>query len=133
MGFDLTGIGSVATAIGGIIDKIFPDKNVSEQAKIKMAELAQAGELKELDLLLEQIKVNAVEAASDKWWKAGARPFIMWVCGAAFAYHYVIQQFLGFFTGWPMPTLEMSELMTILMGMLGLAGARTYEKTRNGK
>ncbi len=133
MGFDFTGIGAVASAIGGIIDKIFPDKNVSEQAKIELAKLAQAGELKEMELLLEQIKVNAVEAASEKWWVAGWRPFIGWVCGSALAYTFVFQPFLSFLTGWLTPTLDMGELMTIVMGMLGLAGLRTYEKTKNGK
>jgi hypothetical protein len=133
MGFDLTGIGSVADAISNIIGKIFPDKNVTEQAKIKLAELAQAGGLKELELLLEQIKVNAVEAASEKWWVAGWRPFIGWICGSALGYTFVIQPFLSFMTGWLVPVLDMGELMTILMGMLGLAGLRTYEKTQNGK
>jgi hypothetical protein len=127
---DITGIGSVVDVIGSIINKIFPDKNVSEQAKVELAKLAQAGELKELELLLEQIKVNAVEAASDKWWKAGARPFIMWVCGGAFAYHYILQPMLGFFTGWPMPTLDMGELMTVLLGILGLGAYRSFEKSK---
>jgi hypothetical protein len=130
MGLDITGIGSVVGVIETIIQKIFPDKNVSEQAKVELAKLAQAGELKELELLLEQIKVNAIEAASDKWWKAGARPFIMWVCGGAFAYHYILQPMLGFFTGWPMPTLEMSELMTVLLGILGLGAYRSFEKSK---
>lgn len=121
-------ISNIVGVVGTILDKIFPDKNVSEQAKLRMAEMAQAGELKELELLLEQIKVNAIEAASDKWWKAGARPFIMWVCGGAFAYHYILQPMLGFFTGWPMPTLDMSELMTILLGILGLGAYRSYDK-----
>ena len=133
MGFDLTGVGSVADAISSIIGKIFPDKNVTEQAKIRLAELAQAGELKELELVLEQIKVNAVEAASDKWWVAGWRPFIGWICGSALGYTFVLQPFLSFLTGWLVPVLDMGELMTILMGMLGLAGLRTYEKTKNGK
>lgn len=133
MGIDLIGVGSIASAVSNILDKIFPDKNVSEQAKIKMAELAQAGELKELDLILEQIKVNAVEAASGRWWVAGWRPYIGWICGSALAYTFVLQPFLSFITGWQTPALDMGELMTILMGMLGLAGLRTYEKTRNGK
>jgi hypothetical protein len=126
--FDITGIGSVVDVIGSIINKIFPDKNVSEQAKVRLSELAHEGQLKELELLLEQIKVNAVEAASDKWWKAGARPFILWVCGGAFAYHYIVQPMLGFFTGWPMPTLDMGELMTVLLGILGLGAYRSYDK-----
>lgn len=135
MGFDITGIGSVADAIGKVIDKIFPDKNVSEQAKIRMAELSQAGELKELDLLLEQIKVNAIEAGSNHWWVAGWRPFIGWVCGSALAYNYVLMPFLVWATSTfglstSMPALDMGELMTVLFGILGLGALRTYEKTR---
>ena len=66
---------------------------------------------------------------------AGWRPFVGWTCGVALAYHFVLSPILGFIlvlTGveTPMPEFEFSQLSTILMGMLGLGGLRSYEKMK---
>jgi hypothetical protein len=66
--------------------------------------------------------------------KGGGRPFIGWVCGAAFAYHFVLQPFIVFGVSVAgveipeLPTFDMGSLMTVMMGMLGLGGLRSYEK-----
>ena len=66
---------------------------------------------------------------------AGWRPFVGWTCGVALAYHFVISPILGFVlvlagVQISMPTFEFSQLSTILMGMLGLGGLRSYEKMK---
>lgn len=142
MGLDITGLGSMFDFASRIVDKIFPDKTEAEKAKLRMFELQAAGELKQVEndfnLAVQQIAVNIEEAKSDKWWKAGWRPFIGWVCGFAFAYYYVIQPFLvwivqtaGYVSS--MPVLDMGELTTLLFGLLGLGAMRTYEKTKGSK
>tara|TARA_R110000796_G_scaffold63156_1_gene145617 strand:- start:357 stop:758 length:402 start_codon:yes stop_codon:yes gene_type:complete len=84
--------------------------------------------------MLAQIEVNKAEAASGSVFKGGWRPFIGWVCGAAFAYHFVLQPFIVFvvaaagITIPELPTFDMGSLMTVMMGMLGLGGLRSYEK-----
>jgi hypothetical protein len=86
------------------------------------------------ELAMAQIDVNKAEAASTSIFKGGWRPFIGWTCGSAFAYHFVLQPLLVFVlvsTGHPVPDLpkfEMDALMTVLFGMLGLGGLRTFEK-----
>jgi len=47
-----------------LIDKIFPDKIQAEQAKIKLMELQQAGEFKQLDMELEREKLEQSDRAS---------------------------------------------------------------------
>jgi hypothetical protein len=121
--------------LGGVIDKIWPDKNVAEQAKTKLAELAAAGDQQVIDLLKGQQAINLEEAKSQSWWVAGWRPYIGWACGSALVYHYILQPFLAFTLGAfhvtvILPSLDMGELMTILLGMLGLAGMRSYDKTK---
>lgn len=120
-----------------IIDKIWPNKDEAEKAKVRLAELAQAGDLKEIELLLGQQEVNKIEAAHESIFVAGWRPFIGWVCGSSLAYYYVAQPFLvwafdllGYNTS--MPMLETGELMTILLGMLGLGAFRSYDKKKGG-
>jgi hypothetical protein len=138
MGLDITGLGSVFDFGSTIINKIFPDKDAADKAKIALLELQQQGAFKELELQqqvsLEQIKTNAVEAASSSLFVGGWRPFIGWICGFALGYNYIGMPVLTWFARWydpsapPMPVLETSELMTLLLGMLGLGGMRSYEK-----
>ena len=70
---------------------------------------------------------------------AGWRPAIGWICGAALAWQFVLSPILTYLIGicvafgWipklpPLPVLDTSALYTVLLGMLGLGGMRTYEK-----
>jgi hypothetical protein len=80
------------------------------------------------EIALKQIEVNKIESASEKWWKAGWRPFIGWVCGVALFFHYIVFPIIGIW--FTMPALDMAGLMPLLFGLLGLGGYRTIEKTR---
>ena len=135
MAFDpISTIGGLVTTI---IEKIFPDANKKLDAQeAKTAVLAAMEEMRikgEFELVLGQLQINAEEAKSSSVFVAGWRPFIGWVCGVALGYYYVAQPFLiwGFSIfdiNTTMPTLELGELMTLLLGMLGLAGMRSYDK-----
>ena len=87
-------------------------------------------------LALAQIEVNAAEAASGSLFKGGWRPCIGWICGIAFGYHFVLQPVIIFvvtLVGIEIPELpefDMSTLLTVLGGMLGIGGLRTYEKQK---
>ena len=85
---------------------------------------------------MSQLEINKAEAASGSLFKGGWRPFVGWVCGIAFAYHFVIQPLLVFVLtvlGLELPELpefDMSTLLTTLGGLLGIGGLRSYEKTK---
>lgn len=118
-----------------IIDKIFPDKTKAEEAKaaLKMADLTN-----EFQLYFGQIQTNIEEAKSNSIFIAGWRPYVGWVCGTGFAWQYVVGPFLQFVLNAfgvlsSLPVLETGELMTMLLGMLGLAGMRSYDnRGKNG-
>jgi len=140
MGFDLTGLGSVFDFAGRVIDKIFPDKDAADRAKIELFKLQQAGELQALqndfELASKQIGVNAIEAAHPSIFVSGWRPAVGWVCVSAYAYNYVAMPIITWFAKWydaaapNMITLDTGELTTLLFGMLGIGGLRTFEKMR---
>ena len=120
----ITGLGEVANLAGSVIDKIWPNK--SEQEK---AELAAA-----LAVVQGQMQVNQAEASSSSVFVAGWRPFIGWVCGMACAWNWIglpmakAGLLLG---GGPVLTLapaDLTEMLPVLMGMLGLGALRTAEK-----
>jgi len=78
-------------------------------------------------------EINKEEARSRNIFVAGWRPFVGWTCGMALAYTYVIQPILIFglahFGYWvDLPPLDMSTMMPVLLGMLGLGGLRSFEK-----
>jgi hypothetical protein len=117
--------------VTGILDKVIEDKDQKAQLAHELATMADRHAQ---DLALAQIEVNKAEAASGSVFKGGWRPFIGWVCGGAFAYHFVLQPVIVFavLTAGvelpPLPEFDMASLMTVMMGMLGLGGLRTYEK-----
>lgn len=124
-------IDKLIAPITSLLDKWVPDADT----KAKLAhEIATMTERHAQEIALAQIDVNKTEAASASLFKGGWRPFIGWTCGTAFAYHFVLQPLLVFVLvafGQPVPDLpkfEMDALMTVLFGMLGLGGLRTFEK-----
>jgi len=117
--------------VTGLLDKFIEDK---DQKNALAHEIATMSERHAQQLAMAQIEVNKAEAASGSVFKGGWRPFIGWVCGFAFAYHFILQPILLFGTAAagvslpPLPEFDMSQMMPVLLGMLGLGGLRTYEK-----
>lgn len=124
--------------IGNLLDKLLPDKGAADAAKLKLAELAQQGQLAELasmtDLTKAQISVNQAEAQSDGWFKGGWRPAIGYVLCFSLAFQYALSPILVWYcTIWhptiTPPAIKLDENMWQLMfGMLGLAVTRSWEK-----
>jgi len=116
--------------VGDVLDRFFPDKEKAEQAKREIeSQLTQ--HLANIDLA--QLEVNKEEAKSRNVFIAGWRPFIGWTSGIALCWTYILQpiaQFVLAQTGHliDLPGLDMSTMMPVLLGMLGLGGLRTWEK-----
>ena len=114
--------------VAGIIDKVADKIDDFTLDKEEKAQLIQ-------EINKAQIEVNKVEANSNSLFVAGWRPFVGWTCGVALCYHFVLQPFLTFVLysfgqQITLPTFDMGTLTTILMGMLGLGGLRSYEKVK---
>ena len=119
--------------ITSILDKFIEDKD----QKNKLAhEIATMAEKHAHEANMVQAETNKEEAQHRSVWVAGWRPFIGWVCGFALAWHCVLSPVVLFFAAWfnivlpALPAFDMGSLMTVLMGMLGLGGLRTFEKTK---
>lgn len=129
---DMTGLGAVADLANGVINRIWPDASEAEKAKLTVA-LAQLNA--ELETAKGQMAVNQVEAGNASVWVSGWRPGIGWICAAALGYQYVLYPLLLWLTVF-WPTLVVPQpvindvLFELLFGMLGLAGLRSYEKTK---
>ena len=123
----------ILPAVGDVLDRFFPNKEEAEKAKREI-ESQLALHLAKVDLA--QLDINKAEAARRHWFTAAWRPFIGWVCGGALAYTYVVQPILIFYLAQSgnlveLPELDMSTMMPVLLGMLGLSGMRSFEKVKN--
>jgi hypothetical protein len=123
-----------------ILNKVIPDPAAKAAAQIEVLKLQQAGELKaleaEMQLAIAQTEINKVEAAAPDLFRGGWRPFVGWVGGAALAVQFIVRPLLPWGVGLfgaqvaPIPSLDMTDLMTILGGLLGLGGLRTAERLK---
>ena len=122
---DVTGIGDVAKAVGGILDKIIPDKTAAQAAKDALA--AQMDN-EDFQLQLQQLKINEADAHGN-WFQSGWRPALAWACVIAFVYHFLVFRFSPAY--FPRLTDIDAADFSVMMGVLTvLIGARTYDKAK---
>jgi hypothetical protein len=100
---------------------------------LEIRELLKGKEIDPQKLIELQAEINKIEAQHRTIFVAGWRPFIGWVCGVALAYNFILRDLLVWFIGPEQvpPALQMEHLMTVLIGMLGLGGMRTFEKFKD--
>lgn len=127
--------------VGQIFDKVFPDKAKSDEAKLKLLEMQQAGLLAELNsevqLAVGQLDVNKAEAQNTNVFVSGWRPFVGWIGGLGLAYVAILEPIARFvatvfyhYDG-AFPAIDATISLQVLLGMLGLGGLRTFEKLKN--
>lgn len=130
------GIDLVSNIGGALVKHFFPDPAQQAAADQKLEELRTNGTLA---AIAGQLEINKTEAASTNWFVAGWRPFVGWTCGAALAYVAIIEPLARFaattlfhYTG-AFPLIDTSLTMQVLLGMLGLAAARSVEKIKGAE
>jgi hypothetical protein len=112
--------------VSKILDKFVVDKDLKVKLEHEIkTEIQRAN--------LAQIEVNKVEAQHRSVFVAGWRPFIGWTCAVAMAYHFVMQPIIVFSLSangvdYSLPEFDMASLMTVVLGILGLGGMRSFEK-----
>ena len=85
---------------------------------------------------LAQIEINKIEAAHRTVFVAGWRPAIGWICAGALFWNFILQPlmmwvaFLFEVDISSAPKLDIGDLITILLGMLGLGTLRSYDKSK---
>ena len=119
---------SVVGIAGNFLNKFVADKNLKMQLEHELKTQLQTANL-------AQIEVNKVEAASKNWFVAGWRPSVGWGCSVAMIVHFIVLpvgEWIAALSGVKvdMPEFDFTQLSTILMAMLGMAGLRTFEKQK---
>lgn len=121
----------VGEVITKLVDRI-PDPAARERAKMEAEATLLAASIEEMK---GQVAINVEEAKSSSVFVAGWRPAIGWSCALAFAFLYVIGPIAVWVVSFwgvkiPLPQFNSADLMSLTMGMLGIAGFRTFEKIK---
>lgn len=114
-------------AVTAIVSRIWPDKTESEKAQIAAA----------VQMVSAQTNIDQAEAQSSdplQHWRGA----LGWVCAFGYAYSFVLQPLMGAVAtmiGHPvtLPTLDISQLSALTVGMLGLGGLHVTEKLNGVK
>ena len=118
----------VVEGVGDVLDRLFTSDE--ERAKLALARL----EIERLPAL-KQIEVNLAEATHRSVFVAGWRPAIGWVCALALVWAFLLQPVATwaitvFGLSMPVPMIVTDHLFELVLAMLGMAGLRTFEKTK---
>lgn len=120
---------SILSAIIGpateIVGKFVQDKDKAAELAHDIATMADKHAQ---EAMLAQIEVNKAEAQGN-WFQASWRPLCGYVCVLGLAVNFLISPIAAGF-GFIVPQAEMSVMMPVLTGMLGLAGMRSFEKVK---
>ena len=119
--------------VTGLLDKFIEDKD----QKNKLAhELATMADKHAQELAKGQLAINAEEAKSRNIFVSGWRPSVGWCCSLALFAHFLVFPTMDVVTAYmgieavAYPSFDMDSLMTVLLGLLGLGGMRSFEKAK---
>ena len=118
--------------VTGLLDKFIEDK---DKKNAIAHELATMAERHAQELAKGQLEVNKTEAAHKNLFVAGWRPAVGWVCCLGMASNFLVIPMANFALALSdstiiIPLIELSEMMPVLLGMLGLGAMRTVEKAK---
>ena len=109
--------------VSSIIDKVIPDK---DQAAKLAHEVATMADKHSQELALAQLEILKADAKGN-WFQSSWRPLIGWLGGIGLGVNYIVSPICAGF-GVIVPQADMSVMMPLLLGMLGMAGARSFDK-----
>lgn len=118
-------LSALIAPITGLLDKVIPDADT----KAKIAhELATMSERHSQQALLQQIEVLKADARGN-WFQASWRPLAGYVAVSGMAVNFLVSPIAAGF-GVSIPQADMSVMMPLLLGMLGIGGMRSFDKVK---
>ena len=116
---------SLISPVSNLLERFIPDADTKQ----KLAhEIATLSDRHAQELAVAQIKLNTEEAKGN-WFQSSWRPATGWVCVLGFSVNFLISPLAAGF-GVEIPQADTSVMMPVLMGLLGLGGLRSYEKSK---
>lgn len=115
---------------GKLIDRLWPDPGQAAQAKLELIKLQQSGDLQQI---AGQLEINKAEASNPSLFVSGWRPAVGWICGMACGWNWIglpiaklVAELMGHNVN--LAPADLTDMLPVLMGLLGLGGLRTLER-----
>jgi|TARA_R100000388_G_C7156466_1_gene117040 hypothetical protein len=108
-----------------LLDKFIPDADTKQKLAFELSTMA---EKHAQELALAQIEVLKADAKGN-WFQASWRPLIGWICGLSLGINYMVSPIAAGFSV-NIPQADMSVMMPLMFGMLGIGGMRSYDKSK---
>jgi len=116
---------SLISPVSNLLERFIPDADTKQ----KLAhEIATLSDRHAQELAVAQIKLNTAEAKGN-WFQSSWRPATGWICVLSLGVNYLVSPIAAGF-GVEIPQADGGTLMPILMGLLGIGGMRSFEKTK---
>jgi len=114
--------------VASVIDSLHTSEEEKLDKKILMQRIQQK-------LAEKQLDVNVKEAGHRSIFVSGWRPFIGWCGGFALAFEFILSpgiEWYAKFAGLNLtaPEIQTGPLLAIVTSMLGVAGLRSFEKSK---
>lgn len=128
--------GNIVKSVGDIVDDLFTSDEERLEKELELYKAEREYNYKESKLIsdqnIAQAEVNKEEARSGSLFVAGWRPAIGWVGAIALFYQFVLYPILLWIPGIKEPPepLDYTMLYTLITGMLGIAGMRSFDKLK---
>lgn len=133
----LMGGESVIKTVGDALDNLVTSDEERLEKEFEIMKANREFDYLESKLIADQniaqTEINKEEARSGNLFVAGWRPAIGWIGAIALLYQFIIYPLLLWLPieGNPPPQMEADILYTIITGMLGIAGMRSFDKLKN--
>ena len=118
-------LGNLVGPVTGLLDKFIEDK---DQKNALAHEIATMSQRHAQEAMLAQIEVLKADAKGN-WLQASWRPLIGWICGLSLGINYMVSPICAGF-GVVIPQADMSVMMPLMFGMLGIGGMRSFDKAK---
>lgn len=124
-------IDKLISPVSDLLGKFVADKDQRERLAHEIATMA---ERQAHEQALAQMDVNKQQATHKSLFVAGGRPAAVWVCVVAMAFNFVIlpATVMGLaiadISVSELQPLDISEMMPVLLGLLGLGTMRSVDK-----
>lgn len=118
-------VGQLIGPVSGLLDKFIEDK---DQKNALAHEIATMSEKHGQQIALEQIEVLKLDAKGN-WFQSSWRPLAGYTCVLGLMINFLVSPICAGF-GINIPQADAGVMMPLLLGMLGLGGARTVERVK---
>jgi hypothetical protein len=118
--------------ISSLLEKAIPDSDLRRKLTHEIATIAEKNAHEQIKA---QLEINNTEAKHNSLFVSGWRPAVGWTCCLGMAANFLLIPMTNFVLALAssditIPLIELETMLPVLLGMLGLGGMRSFEKSK---